>query len=248
MARYLQTELARGVAPDGTRVVSAANLETTWTPGIAVPDLFGGPPQIEASKSRYGLGWMSGEYQGLRVISHAGGTSGFSTEIALLPEADLGIVVMANAQPLAPFPLAFPYAVQFRLFELLFDLPAEFDAAIAALPPVRPPLALGEVDAAAVTPHVGRYMNPELGEVTLSLRDDRLFFATGEITSELRPPVGESGDGAAFLFHDPPLSLYSEVYGVTVALPGGAGAPRLSLTIPANPNGPGRTYEFAPEA
>ena len=35
MARYVQTELGRGVAPDGVRVVSAANLERTWQPGVA---------------------------------------------------------------------------------------------------------------------------------------------------------------------------------------------------------------------
>ena len=132
MARYLQTELARGVAPGGTRVVSAENLEATWTPGVSVPNIYGGPPQMAATMARYGLGWVNGEYRGLRVVSHAGGTGGFTSEIAFLPEADLGIVILSNSLSLAPVPLAFEYAVEFRLFELLFDQPAEFDAELTA--------------------------------------------------------------------------------------------------------------------
>ncbi len=71
MARFVQTELAAGIAPGGTRVVSADNLAVTWAPGVAVSNLYDGPPEMAASTSHYGLGWMSGEYRGLRVISHA---------------------------------------------------------------------------------------------------------------------------------------------------------------------------------
>ena len=39
MVRYVQTELGRGVAPDGVRVVSAANLERTWQPGVTFPSV-----------------------------------------------------------------------------------------------------------------------------------------------------------------------------------------------------------------
>jgi hypothetical protein len=39
--------------------------------------------------SQYGLGWLSGEYRGLRVISHSGGTAGFTAQVAFLPDAAL---------------------------------------------------------------------------------------------------------------------------------------------------------------
>jgi CubicO group peptidase (beta-lactamase class C family) len=76
MARFVQTELASDVAPSGRRVVSAANLTATWTPRVAVPNLYGGPPEMTASMSHYGLGWLNGKYRGVRVTSHAGGTTG----------------------------------------------------------------------------------------------------------------------------------------------------------------------------
>ena len=207
MARYLQTELAHGVAPGGTRVVSAENLKRTWEPVVEVPDFYGGPPAMAASKSHYGLGWESGEYRGLRVLNHAGGTTGFTSEVAFLPEAGLGIAILANSLSITPIPLAFQYAVQFRLFELLFDQPAEFDAALAHVTSTQPPVALGAVDPDAVAPYLGHYVNPELGEVAVTLRDDRLMLAAAGVSTELRPPAAGGGGAATYLMHDPPLSL-----------------------------------------
>jgi CubicO group peptidase (beta-lactamase class C family) len=249
MARYLQTELARGVAPGGTRVVSSERLGATWTPGVSVPNLYGGPPEMAATMTRYGLGWLNGQYRGLRVVSHAGGTAGFTAEIAFLPAANLGIVVLTNSLSLAPLPLAFQYAVTIRLFELLFDQPAEFDAQLmaraTALAASRPPPALGKVEPAAIAPYLGRYDSAELGEVSLSLRGDRLVLDVGELSSELRP-LADAGAETVYLLHDPPLSLFSEAYGATVRFTGGAQAPRLTITVPASVTGPEQEFVFTP--
>jgi CubicO group peptidase (beta-lactamase class C family) len=249
MARYLQTELAHGVAPGGARVVSAASLEATWAPGVLVPDLYGGPPAMAATMTRYGLGWLNGRYRGLRVVSHAGGTAGFTAEIAFLPDSDLGIVILTNALSLAPIPLAFEYAVEFRLFELLFDHPAEFDAQLTAqakaLAAARPRPSLGKVKPAAVAPYLGRYDNGKLGEVSLSLRGDRLVLDVGELSSELRPSADGGGE-TVYLLHDPPLSLFSEAYGTTVRLAGAADEPRMTIEVPASVTGPEQTFVFKP--
>ena len=199
--------------------------------------------------TRYGLGWLNGEYRGLRVVSHAGGTAGFTAEIAFLPEADLGIVILTNSLSLAPIPLAFEYAVEIRLFELLFDQPAEFDAQLTAqaeaLEAARPRPALGKIEPAAVAPYLGRYESAELGEVALSLRGDRLVLDAGELNSELRP-LADGGAKAVYLLHDPPLSLFSEAYGATVSFTGGAQAPRMTITVPASVTGPEQEFVFKP--
>ncbi|MEZ4562362.1 MAG: serine hydrolase domain-containing protein [Thermomicrobiales bacterium] len=239
MSHMLQMELATGVAPGGARVISAANLAETWAPGVAVPNVYGGPPEMAATMRHYGLGWMVGDYRGLRMISHAGGTTGYTSQLAFLPDADLGIVILSNAFSLRPFPLAFEYAVQMRLFELLFDQPADFDAAITALAASAPaPIALGQVDPAALAPQLGAYANANLGEVTLTLRDGRLLLDTGEVSSELLP---RADDPAVFLLADPPLSLFSEAYGATV----GFGADQIIIAIPASITGPEQRFVFA---
>lgn len=248
MARYLETELARGVAPDGTRVISADNLEATWAPGVSVPNYYGGPPQMAALMTRYGLGWTIGEYRGLRVVSHTGGTGGFTSEIAFLPDAGLGIVVLSNALSFAPVPLAFQFAVEVRLFELLFDQPPEFDAQLMAQAKAgsadgsRP--ALGTVDAAQVEPLLGRYENADLGAVSLALRNDRLVLDTGALSTELRPRSDGDPEAAQYLLHDPPLSLFSEIYDVTIGFSGENARPQLVITVPASVTGPETRYVF----
>jgi CubicO group peptidase (beta-lactamase class C family) len=250
MARYLQTELARGSAPDGTRVVSAGNLEATWAPGVAVPNYLGGPPLMAATTTRYGLGWMNGTWHGLRVVSHGGGTGGYTSDIAFLPEAGVGIVVLTNAFALSPrsaIPLGFEYSVEIRMLELLFDQPAEIDAQMEAQSKVvaaaRPLPKLGKIDAAQVQPYLGRYQNVELGAVKLLLRNGRLVLDAGQVSSELRPAAGE-GVEPVYLLRDPPLSLFSAAYGVTITLTGAPQQPTIGLSVPASVTGPAQEFVF----
>jgi len=248
MARFVQTELAGGIAPSGTRVVSAANLAATWAPRVAVPNFYGGPPEMAASMSNYGLGWMSGEYRGVRVISHTGGTTGFTAQVAFLPAVDLGIAILSNASAL-PGALAFTFAVHFHLLELLFDQPAEMDAQLFALAQARAagrPQLASHVDPAAVAPYLGRYTQQTLGEVRITSRGDRLVLDAGELATELRARATDGPKASVYLLHDPPLSFYSEAYGATVSFTGGVNEPRVTLTIPGNPTGPEQTYVFEP--
>ena len=247
MARYVQTELAHGVAPNGTRVVSAEHLAETWAPGVALPSAPGPRSALTTATTGYGLGWGSGDYLGQRLISHSGGTFGFASEVAFLPEANLGLVVLSNARTLGS---VFPYAVQFRLLELLFDQEAASDAELSALVEMARAasgVGLGAVDPAAVTPYLGRYGNPKLGGVTLSMRGDRLVLDVGEHSSELRPGADTSGEAAHYLMVDPPLSLLSEGGVSAVSFAGAAdGRPRLRLAVAAGPTGPEQVFVFAP--
>nr|MBA2596953.1 beta-lactamase family protein [Chloroflexia bacterium] len=97
MAHYVQMELGRGVGPDGTRVVSAENLDATWQSQVAIPapPATGGgedlPPELVAMGQGYALGWLIGDYGGERLLTHSGETFGFGAQVALLPDADFGI-------------------------------------------------------------------------------------------------------------------------------------------------------------
>ncbi len=107
MARYLITQLNRGVAPAGNRVVSAENLQVTWQPGVEVaPGVY------------YGLGWGVGSYKGVRLLDHTGGTAGFSSDLSFLPDANLGVVVLTNAGVTAAA-VRLPSAVRARLLPSL---------------------------------------------------------------------------------------------------------------------------------
>lgn len=49
-------------------------------------------------KAWYGIGWRVFDYAGTRVVHHGGGVRGFRSEMVLIPERDLAMVVLFNAQ------------------------------------------------------------------------------------------------------------------------------------------------------
>jgi hypothetical protein len=198
MARYLITELSRGVAPDGTPIVSAANLEERWQPQVAVDAATG-----------YGLGWFVGEYKGPRLIHHSGNTLGFTADFAFLPDADLGIVVLANAQ----MSNRFVEGLRYRLFELVYGQPAETEEQLRfaeeqsaqAVAGTRAHLAKAGDPGQAAAPYLGRYAHPALGEITLAIEGGALILDAGEFRTELRPLKAAQPGSAGYLMGDPPL-------------------------------------------
>jgi len=82
MCRYLIANLQDGVL-DGRRVISPA--------GLALMHQLRG----EIS-SRYGMGWVAGEWSGLESIWHTGMNENFSANMNILPEKGYGIIILAN--------------------------------------------------------------------------------------------------------------------------------------------------------
>jgi CubicO group peptidase (beta-lactamase class C family) len=200
MARYLITELNRGVAPDGERVVSAENLQVTWTPQVSM-----------TAESSYGLGWIVDEYKGQPMFHHGGNTGGFTSDLAFLPNADFGIIVLTNAR-VTNF---FNEAVRYRLLEMVFQQEFETDQSITfgyeqymnAYADLQEQLA-GELDVDAVTPYLGRFANEALGEITLSLAadDEALLLDAGEFQATLLPFLNDEDELEGYVAYDPPLT------------------------------------------
>jgi len=44
----------------------------------------------------YGLGWFLMDYNGVKVIHHGGGLPGYISKIALVPEKNLGVIILTN--------------------------------------------------------------------------------------------------------------------------------------------------------
>ncbi len=196
LSRYLITLLNTGKSPDDKRVVSVYNLATTWKPQVAV-----------AGRSSYGLGWFVEQYKGLRLLDHEGNTAGFTADLAFLPQADLGITVLTNVQG-ANF---FTEAVRYRLFELVFGQPEEYDAQAnysyqtlrqGLLPPG---FTLGKVDPRQVQNDLGFYHNAALGDINIELVGNRLLMDVGEAVLQLRPRLNQKGQLDKYVIYDPPM-------------------------------------------
>ncbi len=250
MVRYVQTELQHGVAPNGVRVVSAENLERTWQPETPMPaPPAGAPPETATYAQHYSLGWVVGAFGGQRVVWHGGATLGFHSLVTVLPEAGLGVVVLTNGSVGVAGP--FNTAVTIRLLELLFELPAAIDATVtaglAAVAAGRAALLaqLGQIDPAAVTPYLGQYANPDLGEATLALQAETLTFEVGGYRSPMRPQLDAGGAVAGYLFVDPPLGGFPPEFTVTFERDAADG-PRLLLAMTGGPGEADLVYPFAP--
>jgi CubicO group peptidase (beta-lactamase class C family) len=194
MGRFLITQLSGGVSPEGVQVVPAENVWETWAPQVAV-----------AADSSYGLGWFVAEYKGQPMLHHGGATIGFTSDLAFLPEANLGISVLSNARA-----SSLNTAVRYRLLELLFQQAIEYDQQATfefnsfKAEYDRITATLTAVDPEVVAPYLGRYASAALGEVVLELQNGALIMDAGEFRTELRPQVDEAGAITAYIAYDAP--------------------------------------------
>jgi CubicO group peptidase (beta-lactamase class C family) len=117
MARYAQLELSKGVAPDGTRLVSEANIVERRKRGVLVSE-----------DSWYGMGLFERIAWGVPVVTHGGTLLGYHSNFYVLPEAGIAAVILTNADPgaylLAPFLR--------RLLEVVYDGKPEAAKEVAA--------------------------------------------------------------------------------------------------------------------
>jgi CubicO group peptidase (beta-lactamase class C family) len=95
MAQWLRLQLGGGVF-DGEPVVDGAALAATHE-----PLMFTGYSPITGLPGFYGLGWNVGyDAQGRLRLSHSGAFAlGAATNVALVPDEQLGIVILSNSYP-----------------------------------------------------------------------------------------------------------------------------------------------------
>ena len=124
MARWLAMllECGRGkVAPAGRScVLKPESIQRLWSAQtvLGTPDP---PPGLEATRASfaaYGLGFGLREYRGRKVVSHTGGLPGYVSQVALVPEERLGLVVLTNQGETGAFE-----AVRYRVFDEYLGAP-----------------------------------------------------------------------------------------------------------------------------
>ncbi|WP_181106608.1 serine hydrolase [Xanthomonas arboricola] len=130
MALWMQVQLAGGVLPDGKPLFSAKRQQEMWsmiTPiaiaDPAVPELAAARPNFAG----YGEGWSLSDYRGHRLVWHTGGWPGMVSRLTLVPEQQLGVVVLTNQEIGAAF-----NAVTLQVLDAFLQVPAtDWTAAFA---------------------------------------------------------------------------------------------------------------------
>lgn len=96
MAQWVRLQLNEGKF-EGKQIISERSIAAMHSPQMLIP--FSNPkdqPKLKTNFSAYGLGWNVREYAGYKMISHGGWTDGMLTQVAMLPEKELGVVVLTN--------------------------------------------------------------------------------------------------------------------------------------------------------
>jgi CubicO group peptidase (beta-lactamase class C family) len=168
MARYVLTQLNAGVAPNGTRIVSAQNLAESWTPQTPITET-----------SAYGMGWITADLNGIAFLNHAGSADAFKTDMTLLPDAKIGMLIFANSESGG----AFNGTIRTYVFEASYQLPttaleqgtAAYRQHKEALQELRSSVLSFTVERADVTPYLGTY---EEGWLVEYHYDDQMLWLT----------------------------------------------------------------------
>ncbi len=100
LSKWVIAQLARG-RYEGKTLFSEKQHKEMWTPQTLMP-LTPIAPYKSNFKS-YGLGWQIADINGFKQVSHTGGLDGIVTQVVMIPEANLGIIVLTNQQSGAAF-------------------------------------------------------------------------------------------------------------------------------------------------
>jgi hypothetical protein len=91
--------------------------EELWSPQTLLP--VRSPGTYNTHFSAYGLGFFLSDVKGYKQVSHTGGMPGNVTQITMIPELQLGIIVLTNQQEGSAF-----RAITDEIKDAYFDMPA----------------------------------------------------------------------------------------------------------------------------
>jgi CubicO group peptidase (beta-lactamase class C family) len=99
MSRWMLLMLGEGEL-EGKRILSQETAAEVLKPNIIYPT----SPEAKSlfpstHLSTYGLGWGLRDYRGRLVATHSGGIDGMLSQILIVPEEKLGILVLTNTSP-----------------------------------------------------------------------------------------------------------------------------------------------------
>ena len=164
-----------------------------WSPQTIIP--VGSNQDYKTNFAAYGLGWRINDVNGYKQVSHTGGLTGAVTQVTMIPELKLGIIVLTNQQAAGAF-----YAIsntikdgylgvvgKDRIEDNLEDLTGAVSEAQKVVSQVWKRVQESEKsapDSLALVTYTGLYKDEWFGNVNIALIDGHLKFS-----SEMSPAL-----------------------------------------------------------
>ncbi|RZL99705.1 MAG: DUF3471 domain-containing protein, partial [Pedobacter sp.] len=95
MSKWMILQLNKGKYGD-KRLFKEARQREMWQLYTVLP--VGGPGRYNSHFSGYGLGWFLQDMKGNLNVSHTGGLPGMLSKVTLIPDLNLGIVILTNTE------------------------------------------------------------------------------------------------------------------------------------------------------
>lgn len=121
MSKWLLLQLNHGEFLDREgRLFSERQSREMWAAQTLLPIGTGSSPvaALRPKFSAYGLGWFLRDYHGRKLVGHTGGVAGYVSRVMLVPEENLGIVILTNAEAGGAFD-----SILFHLLDSYFGVP-----------------------------------------------------------------------------------------------------------------------------
>jgi CubicO group peptidase (beta-lactamase class C family) len=187
MAKWVLLQLNHGKFPGGeNRLFSERQSREMWAAQTILPAGGRSGPLVGLNSkfAAYALGWGLRDYHGRKMVGHTGGVSGFVSRVMLVPEENLGVVILTNAESGSAFD-----SILFHLLDHYLGLaPTDWVAAYKAedeqgekeaaeimkeqekgrAPDSKPSLPLGR--------YAGVYNDAWYGPVTIRMENGKLVF------------------------------------------------------------------------
>ncbi len=96
LSKWVQTLLSQGKYDGDKRLVSEKVMKELWSPQTIIQVNSPGP--YNTHFAAYGLGFFLSDINGYKQVTHTGGLEGMVTQITMVPELGLGIIVLTNQQ------------------------------------------------------------------------------------------------------------------------------------------------------
>ena len=101
LSKWIRFWLQAGIFEEKT-ILSSAAINLALTPHVN----FSSGSNDLATQTHfraYGMGWGMKDYYGKKIINHSGGLPGYILNLVIVPEENLGIVVLTNGESILPF-------------------------------------------------------------------------------------------------------------------------------------------------
>jgi CubicO group peptidase (beta-lactamase class C family) len=187
MAKWVLLQLNHGKIPGREgRIFTERQSREMWSAQTILPIGAGNSP-LAAKRPKfaaYGLGWGLSDYHGRKMVAHTGGVAGMVSRVMLVPEENLGVVILTNAEQGGAFD-----SILYHILDSYFGLvPTDWIAAHKAaveqtekeaaeiMKQQESSRAADSKPALPLEKYAGVYTDPWYGPVTIQMEGGKLVF------------------------------------------------------------------------